>query len=97
MLGRPGIYAGAIKVFGTCTQRDKTLQGMDPDLVNNHFKVDIRNKQREWKEWKKGLIKENYVLEVRKCGHKGKGARRKAKVDLAKEIKTNSKMFFRHT
>lgn len=44
MLGRFGIYAGAIKVFGTCTQRDKILQRMGPDLVNNHFKVDIRNK-----------------------------------------------------
>lgn len=45
----------------------------------------------------KGLIKENDVLEVRKCRHRGKCARSKAKVDLAKEIKTNSKMFFRHT
>lgn len=66
---------------------------MGPDLVNNHFKVDIRNKQREWKEWKKGLIKENCIS----SRHKGKCARSEAKVDLAKEIKTNSKMFFRHT
>jgi len=46
---------------------------------------------------KKGLIKENYILEAGKCRHKGKSARSKAELNLAKEIKTNSKTFFRLT
>lgn len=65
--------------------------------MKNYVYKDIRSRQRNYKEWKRGFIsKESYVMEVSKCREKVRIARSQAVLVLEKEIKTNCKRFFKN-
>ncbi|CAM4321167.1 unnamed protein product [Caretta caretta] len=65
--------------------------------MSKHLTEVIKKKQKAYREWKKGGIsKESYLIEVRTCRDKVRQAESQVELDLAKEIKTNSKRFYSH-